>query len=149
MSNRSVITDKLVEALRDINGSASPYSSTYHFKTDLHYNVYRGLKLIDEINDFPSMYITSPKETREYNTRGTTIAVVNSEIRCYVYGDDTEQLAQNLVDDVEHVIDNLTYSTTHQVLDSKINVILRDNGLFKPLGLIEIFLSTSFEMINY
>lgn len=149
MSNRSLITDSLVTSLKEINGSTSSFDSSYKFNVNLYSNVYRGLKFIDEINDYPCIYVTSPLETREYNTRGTTIAKVDTQLRCYIYGEDTEQQEQDLIDDVEHVIENLTFTTDLQVLDIKIDTIIRDNGIFKPYGLIEIFLNNRFELIGY
>ena len=52
MSNRSQINDLLVSELNNINGRVSPYDAAYSFKTSIHGNVYRGLKYLDEINDF-------------------------------------------------------------------------------------------------
>lgn len=149
MSNRTKITQKLISSLQEINGLASKYSGSYSFKTDLHTNVYSGLKFIDEINDFPSIYVVSPKETRKYNTRGTTEAEVSTQLRCYLYGDDSETQAQNLIDDIEHVIYSIRFDNSFEVKDIIITNVLRDNGLLKPYGMVEVFLSTRFEMLNF
>lgn len=149
MSNRTKINSKIIDALQQINGLASPYSSTYSFKTDLHTNVYVGLKYIHEINDFPSIYSVSPKETRQYNTTGTTEAQVETQLRCYLYGDDVADQAQDLIDDIEHVIYSMSFDTGLQVKDITIKNVLRDNGLLKPYGMVEVFLSTRFEMLNF
>jgi hypothetical protein len=149
MSNRTKINNKIIDSLKEINGLSSSYSSDYNFKTDLHLNVYSGLKFIDEINDFPCIYSVSPTETREYNTTGTTQGKVNTILRCYLYSDDLDNQAQNLIDDIEHVVYSLRFDTGLQVKDVKITNILRDNGLLKPYGMVEIFLSTSFEIFDF
>lgn len=149
MSNRTKINNRVIDSLRQISGLSSPYSSSYDFKTDLHTNVYSGIKYIDEINDFPTIYVTSPKEERKYNTNGTTQATVYTQLRCYQYGDDLEQQAQDLIDDIEHVIYSIRFDTALQVKDITITNVLRDNGLLKPYGMVEVFLSTRFEMLNF
>lgn len=149
MSNRSKINNKVIECLKDINGLSSPYSSDYSFKTDLHLNVYQGLKFIHEINDFPCIYVVSPTETRAYNTTGSTEGTVTTQLRCYLYSDDIDEEAQNLIDDIEHVIYSIRFNNELQVKDIIITNILRDNGLLKPYGMVEIFLDTSFEIFDF
>jgi hypothetical protein len=149
MSNRSQINNALVELLKQIDGSVSPYDSTYIFATNLHNNVYKGLKYYDEINDFPSLYITSPSEYRTYNTAEFTEATVASVIRAYVKGDNTNELTNNIVNDIEHIIYNMKLSVELSVQDITITEIKTDSGLLKPYGIAEIFLSTRFEIFNF
>lgn len=148
MSNRRLITDEIVRYLRQINGSSSPYSTAYEFKTDLHLNVYKGFKFIDEINDFPSVYITSGLEQRIYNTKELTESIVTTAVRCYVYGQDPQQQLSDIVEDIEHVVYNFKFDTLVQVQDVTIKEILTDSGLLEPYGMAEIFLNTRFEIFN-
>lgn len=149
MSNRTKINKKVIDSLRQINGLASPYSADYDFKTDLHENVYSGLKYIDEINDFPSIYVVSPKEIRTYHTNGNTQGTVQTALRCYLYSEELEQDSQNLIDDIEHVLYSIRFSTDIQVKDLTITNILRDNGLLKPYAMVEVFLETRFEILDF
>lgn len=149
MSNRTTINNHIIASLKTINGLSSPYSSEYKFKTDVHQNVYVGLKFLDEINDFPAIYVVSPKETRTYNTRGTTEAIVDTHLRCYIYGEDVQKQAQNLIEDVEHVIYSIRFDNRLQVKDVILTNIMRDNGLLEPYGIVEIFLSTRFEILDF
>ena len=122
MSNRSIITDAFVEKLRQIDGTTSPYNASYQFKTDLHRNAYRGYKFIDEINDFPSIYMVSGQEQRIYHTRNLTEAVVSTTIRCYVNSDDSQQQLNDLITDIEHVVYNMTLDVNLQLQNISINI---------------------------
>lgn len=148
MSNRKLISDQLVSYLRQIDGSTSPYSSSYEFKIDLHRNAYRGFRFIDEINDFPSIYVTSGLEQRIYNTNRLTESVVTVTVRCYVYGEEPQQQLSDLIEDVEHVIYNSSFDTQIQVQDITIKQILTDSGLLEPYGMAEIFLNVRFEIFD-
>jgi hypothetical protein len=148
MSNRRLITDEIVRCLRQINGSSSPYSPYYEFKSDLHQNVYKGFRFIDEINDFPSVYITSGLEQRIYNTKELTESIVTTTVRCYVYGQDPQQQLSDIVQDIEHVVYNFKFDTKIQVQDITIKEILTDSGLLEPYGMAEIFLNTRFEIFD-
>jgi hypothetical protein len=148
MSNRRLITDSIVAALKRIDGTSSPYIASYEFKTDIHENAYRGLKFIDEINDFPSIYVTSGLEQRIYQTKLLTEGIVTTTLRGYVYGEDAQKQINDLVQDIEHVIYNMTFDSYIQVQDVTVQEILTDSGLLEPYGMAEIFLNIRFEILN-
>lgn len=146
MSNRTNINNFLISQLRRIDGSVSPFDSSYYFLSNLHENVYSGFKYIDEINDFPSLFLVSPKEIRKYNTNHNTESIVTTTIRYYVYGDDLETQLSNIFQDVEHIVYNMSLSTEFKSLDITIEKFITDSGLLKPYGMAEIFLSSRFEI---
>jgi hypothetical protein len=148
MSNRNLITSAIINSLKRIDGRTSPYNASYEFKTDVRENVYKGFVYIDEINDFPSIYVTSGSEQRIYNTNKLTEAVVSTAIRCYIYGADSQQQVDNIISDVEHVIYSYKLDTTLQIQDITIKEILTDSGLLEPYGMAEIFLTTRFEIFD-
>jgi hypothetical protein len=148
MSNRSLINSAIINSLKRIDGRTSPYVPSYEFKTDLHENVYKGLVYIDEINDFPSIYVTSGLEERIYNTSKLTEAVVSTAIRCYIYGEDSQQQVNDIISDVEHVIYASKFDTSLQLQNITIKEILTDSGLLEPYGMAEIFLTTRFEIFD-
>ncbi len=148
MSNRKLITDAIVAAIQKIDGRTSPYDASYEFKTNLHENAYRGFKFIDEINDFPSVYAASGLEQRVYQTSLLTEGIVTTTLRGYVYGEDAQQQTNDLVQDIEHVIYNMTFDSSIQVQDVTVKQILTDSGLLEPYGMAEIFLNTRFEIFN-
>lgn len=148
MSNRILITRFLIDSLKIINGGVSPYDSSYTFNTNLHENVYIGQLYIDEINDFPSIYISSGEEFRTYNTSNLIEAEVLTTIRCYSYSGDTFEANNNIIKDVEHVIYNMKIPVEFQAQDVTIRSVLIDTGLLAPYGMAEIFLTTKFEIFN-
>lgn len=146
MSNRTKITNHIVEQLRKIDGYSSPFSKDYTFMSDVRTNIYRGVKYIDEINDFPSLYVTSNVEERKYQTNGNTEAIVFTVIRCYVMGDQPELQLSNIFQDIEHVLYNMQVPNEFTSLDITIDTTLTDSGLLEPYGMAEIFLSSRFEI---
>ena len=148
MSNRRLITDELLLCLQKIDGGPSPYSAGYDFKSDIHTNAYKGFKFIDEVNDFPSVYVTSGLEQRVYNTNKLTESIVTTTLRCYVYGQDPQTQLSNIIEDIEHVVYNAKFDTQIQVQDITIKEILTDSGLLEPYGMAEIFLNIRFEIFD-
>ena len=146
MSNRTKITNYIIEQLQKIDGYTSPFSADYVFLSNLHKNVYRGVKYLDEINDFPSIYVTSNVERRKYQTNGNTEGIVFTAIRCYVMGDDTEVQLSNIFQDIEHILYNMQVPNEFTSLDITIDTTLTDSGLLEPYGMAEIFLSSRFEI---
>ena len=64
-SRRSDIIDLLVTELK-IDGGTSDFDSSYTFNTDLFNNVERKIRFLDEVNDFPSLYIAAEPKSRFY-----------------------------------------------------------------------------------
>ena len=149
MSQRRDIIKILVDNLRLIDGTKSPLSF-YTFKTDIHQNAYRGYKTIEEINDFPSIYITAGPEIRRYNTVGTTQSSLPIMLRVYTYDEEDDLVNEHINDitqDIEHVIYNLpkTYSSL-EILDITITSINTDEGLLTPYGIVELQVQVSYEV---
>lgn len=148
MSNRTKIQSLYVERLKLINGGVSTFDSSYTYLSNVHENVYKGLKFIDEINDFPSIYVTANRELRRYHTQNLTEAVVSVVLRCYVYGDNPKELTNNMVQDIEHIIYNMTAPSDLLLQDTTIQNIIIDKGLLKPYGIAEVFLTSRFEILT-
>ena len=146
MSNRTKITNYVVEQLQKIDGRSSPFLNDYTFFSNLHRNVYSGVKYLDEINDFPSVYVTSNIERRKYETNGNTQGIVFTVIRCYVMCDDTEVQLSNIFQDIVHILYNMQVPNEYTSLDITIDTTLTDSGLLEPYGMAEIFLSSRFEI---
>jgi|TARA_X000000950_G_C13863804_1_gene639851 hypothetical protein len=149
MSQRRNIVNFLVDNLKLIDGTSSPLGS-YRFKSALHGNVYRGYKFIDEINDFPSIYVVAGSETRNYQTTGTTQSQLVISLRGYVYDEEYELINENygnITSDLEHVIYNLPRThSDYQILDVIIQSINTDEGLLTPYGIVELQILISYEV---
>ena len=90
-SRRSDIIDLLVTELKKIDGGTSDFDSSYTFNTDLSNNVERNILFLDEVNDFPSLYIAAGTEIRDFNSQNLTNATLDATIRAYVFSEDESQ----------------------------------------------------------
>jgi hypothetical protein len=123
-SRRGNIVDFLVTSLKNINGSTSTYNNAYTYNNNLFDNVYRKLKFLDEVNDFPALYLSAGTENRNFNSLSLTVATLDVTIRAYVYGEDNSQsLADDMIQDIEHVIYSLGDNPDKGILDITIDNI--------------------------
>ena len=145
MSRRNSITKALTEKLKVIDGN-SPYL------TNLFNNAYAYLKFWDEVKDFPAIYATAGSETRDYLPGDFTWGYLNIALKIYCKGEDSQQLLENLLEDVEQVIhDNrqLTYDTinNYQTTEILITSIVTDEGLLQPYAIGEINLQVRYALM--
>jgi len=148
-SRRSEIVDFLVTSLKNIDGATSNYDASYTYTQNLFNNVYRKIKFLDEVNDFPALYLSAGTEIRDFNSLSLTVATLDVTIRAYVYGEDNSQsLADDLVQDVEHVIYSLGDNPDKGILDITIDSISIDEGLAAPYGLAEVELTVVYRLEN-
>lgn len=142
MSQRSKIVNALVAKLKLING-ATPYKSNLYGK-----NVISKLKFWDEVNDFPYVCVVAGSETREYLPGGFKWGYLNIALKLYVYGENSHELLENIISDVETIIDaneTLVYDNgaTTEIL---INSIVTDEGLLAPYGVGEVNLTVRYQV---
>ena len=148
-SRRTEIVDFLVTSLKNIDGAASNYNASYTFTQNLFNNVFRKIKFLDEVNDFPALYLSAGTEIRDFNSLSLTVATLDVTIRAYVYGEDSSQsLADALVQDIEHVIYSLGDNPEKGILDITIDSISIDEGLATPYGLAEVELTVVYRLEN-
>jgi len=148
-NRRSEIVDFLITELKNIDGGTSNYSASYTFNVNLFNNVFRGVKFLDEVNDFPAIYLAAGAENREFESLSLTVATLDVTIRAYVYGEDNSQsLADDLLEDIEHVIYSLEDSPAKGIQDITIESITVDEGLVEPYGLAEVNLQITYRLEN-
>ena len=148
-SRRTEIVDVLVTSLKNIDGAVSNYNASYTFTQNLFNNVFRKIKFLDEVNDFPALYLSAGTEIRDFNSLSLTVATLDVTIRAYVYGEDNSQsLADDLVQDIEHVIYSLGDNPEKGILDITIDSISIDEGLATPYGLAEVELTVVYRLEN-
>jgi|TARA_R110001592_G_scaffold54396_4_gene166447 hypothetical protein len=146
-SRRTDIIDFLVSNLKEIDGAQSGFDSSYTYNENIFNNVYRKIKFLDEVNDFPALYLNAGTEIRDFNTKSLTVATLDVTIRAYVYGeDDSQTKADELIQDIEHVIYNLEGSPEKGILNIQIDNVSTDEGLAEPLGLAEIILTVEYRL---
>jgi hypothetical protein len=148
-NRRTEIVNFLINRLAEIDGDTSPFKDNYNFNVNLFNNVYRDIKYLDEVNDFPSLYLAAGTETRNFESKNLTVATLGVTIRAYVYGEDNSQsLADDLIQDIEHVIYTLGDNPEKGILDITIDNITADEGLAKPYGIGEVELSIVYRLEN-
>ena len=143
-SRRREIINYLITQLKTINGSTSQYG--YQFKTDLSQSVFKGLKYIDQINDFPAVYIQAGEETYRYNSKASTEAFLTLMIRVYAYEENSLYKLEDIMEDVTHVLERIKYSQDNRIVYSEIKSIDTDSGLMDPYGLGEISVVVQYDV---
>ena len=146
-SRRKEIVEFLVTQLKEIDGQTSGFSASYTYGNNLFNNVFRKLKFLDEVNDFPAIYLSAGTEIRDFNSKNLTLASLDATIRAYVFGEDNSQdLSDSLVQDIEHVIYSLGDNPDKGILDITIDNISTDEGLATPYGIAEVELTIVYRL---
>ena len=146
-SRRTEIIDFLVTQLKEIDGEVSGYNASYTYTQNLFNNVYRRVKFLDEVNDFPAIYVSAGTEIRDFNSKSLTVATLGVTIRAYVFGEDNSQsLVDDMVQDIEHVIYSIGDHPDKGILDITIDSITSDEGLATPYGLAEVELTIVYRL---
>lgn len=144
MSKRRQIAAALTEKIKDIDGSAA-------YASNLYGNVFTKIKFWDEINDYPTVFVTTGTETREYQPGAFKWGYLNITVRIYVKHEEPEIELEALFDDIETIVDangNMVYDeiTGSKIEDIKISSINTDEGLLSPIGVGEISLNIMYDL---
>lgn len=145
MSRRTSIVKALSEKLKVIDG-------TGNYKSNIFGNSFAFLRFWDETNDFPSIYVVAGSEAREYLPGDFTWGYLGISLKIYCKGEDSQQLLENLLEDVEKVIhDNrvLKYDVenNYETTEILINSIVTDEGLLLPYSIGEITLQVRYALM--
>lgn len=143
MSSRSKIVAKLVEEIAYNLDGGDPYI------TNIQARVFNKLKFWDEIDDFPSIFVTAGRETREYLPGGFKWGHLLLTIRVYVNSEYPEERLEEIFEDLENVIDsngNLEYDTGKKIEDMQILSLDTDEGLLAPIGVGEITIKIMYDL---
>jgi len=147
MSRRTSIVKAFATKFKLINGTGV-------YKTNLFNNSFPVLKFWDEVNDFPAVFVVAGGETREYLPGGFAWGFLNVSLKVYTKGEDSQQLLENLIEDIETVVTDLRgvvqYDTSgSQFSTSEISItsITTDEGLLAPYGVGEVNLLVRYQVI--
>ena len=146
LSRRKEITELVVTELKKINGDTSTFDASYTYNINIFNNCFRRMKFLDEINDFPTVCVNAGTEARIYDTSGLTTGELNLAIRAYVRANNPIIEAENLADDIEHVVYHLGDRSDIGVLDITIEGISTDEGLVAPFGILEIDILVRYQL---
>jgi hypothetical protein len=145
MSKRSSITKALSAKINELLIGDNNYT------TNLYNNCYPYLKFWDEVDNFPSVYITPGSETREYLPSNFTWGFLNLSVKLYCKGENSSQDLETLLEDFENAINAnrvLTYDEVNSLETTEILVvsITTDEGLLAPYAVGEINLQVRYEI---
>ena len=144
MSRRTSIIKALVEKLKLLDGS--------NYDSNIFGNAYPKLKFWDEVNDFPSIYMSPGTEVRDYQLSGFAWGLLGISIKIYCRGDSAQEQLEQLLDDVEKVLDTnraLIYNDTnnHETTEILIASVTTDEGLLVPFAVGEINLQVRYQVM--
>ncbi len=143
MSRRTSIVKALAEKLKTIDGTGSYTSNLFN-------NAYPKLKFWDEVQDFPCVYMSPGSESREYLPGDFTWGYLGVSLKLYCKGEDSAQLLEDLLEDVENCIDQnrvLQYDALgYETTEILINSITTDEGLLAPYAVGEINLQVRYAL---
>ena len=144
MSKRTSILKALAVVLNSQLNGVTYTSNVYN-------NAYPKLKFWDEVQDFPSVYMSPGSEHREYLPGDFTWAFLGVSIKLYCKGEDSQDQLEKLLEDVESVIDAnrvLVYDSINNYETTEILVasITTDEGLLAPYAVGEINLQVRYQL---
>lgn len=143
---RRQIRNLIVDELKKINGATSTFDPAYEYNNNLYNNVFKGLKFIDQINDFPSVFVAAGKEFRLYESSDFTNAILPIAIKSYAYTEDAQQFIENLNQDIEHVLYRIQSDPSLGIQDITINSISGDEGLLDPYGIGDMIVGVRYTL---
>ena len=146
-SRRRDIANFLVGELKKINGAASTFDASYTYQVNLFDNVFRRLKFLDEINDFPSVYLQAGTENRVYDSKGLTTSILDIMIRVYVHKENATAELESTMQDIEFVIYNMD-TEKYGMMDVQVASMGTDEGLLDPYGIGEVVVTVQYDVTD-
>ena len=146
-SRRRDIANFLVGELKKINGAVSTFDSSYTYQVNLFDNVFRRLKFLDEINDFPSVFLQAGTENRVYDSKGLTTSTLDIMIRVYVHTENAVEELESTMQDIEFVIYNMD-TEKYGIMDVQVASMGTDEGLLDPYGIGEVAVTVQYDVTD-
>jgi len=147
MTKRRQIIQALADKINASINGGSPY------QTNLQNQCFAKLKFWDEVNDFPSVYITPGSETRDYQLSNFAWGMLGVSLKVYCKGeDDSQEQLEQLLSDLEICIDanrQLVYDLIngYETTEILIASITTDEGLLSPYAVGEINLQVRYQIV--
>ena len=146
-SRRRDISNFIVGELKKINGTISTFDSSYTYQVNLFNNVFRRLKFLDEINDFPSVYLQAGTENRIYDTKGLTTSTLDIMLRVYIHTETAVEELESTMQDIEFVIYNMD-TEKYGMMDVQVSTMSTDEGLLDPYGIGEVGVTVQYDVTD-
>lgn len=138
MSRRTDILGELTTHLRSAQYTDKPLPTN---------GVQRGMKWLDQINDFPFICYHVGDAELVHIGAGERYYRMEISLRGYVRGEDSQSLADQLALDIEDAADSFrdAATSTHMIVDSRISEVSTDEGLMEPNGIVEMSIEVSYQ----
>ena len=146
-SRRRDIANFLVGELKKIDGGVSTFDSSYTYQVNLFNNVFRRLKFLDEVNDFPSVYLQAGTENRIYDSKGLTTSTLDIMLRVYVHKETAVEELESTMQDIEFVIYNMD-TEQYGIMDVQVATMSTDEGLLDPYGIGEVGVTVQYDVTD-
>ena len=146
-SRRRDIANFLVGELKKIDGGVSTFDSSYTYQVNLFNNVFRRLKFLDEINDFPSVYLQAGTENRIYDSKGLTTSTLDIMLRVYIHTETAVEELESTMQDIEFVIYNMD-TEKYGMMDVQVSTMGTDEGLLDPYGIGEVGVTVQYDVTD-
>lgn len=145
MSKRTSIVNALADILKDqLDG--------VKYQSNIFGNAFPKLKFWDEVQDFPSVYVTAGMGARDYQLSGFIWGLLNISIKLYVMSEEqSQEQLEEVMDDIAKCIDAnrvLVYDREKNLATTEILIttITTDEGLLRPYGVGEINLQVRYAL---
>lgn len=113
---------------------------------NIYQNVFKGIRFIDQINDFPSIYIQAGVESYSYESKGNTVASLELMLRVYTYEENSLHKLEDLVEDIVRQVERINYSQANRIITCRVVSVDTDAGLLDPYGLGEIRIQVEYDV---
>lgn len=128
------------------DGLFSLFTEQLRDNREIYDNVFRGLKFIDQINDFPCIYVQAGQETFDYNSKNSTTASMSLMFRVYTYEENAIHGIEELADGVVNVLERIIPYPEKRIIEAIVVSVDTDNGLLEPYGLAEILVNVIYDV---
>lgn len=137
------VSNIITEHLRLIDGGTSVFDFTTKLEHDIHENVYPEYKFLDECNDFPIVCFYILETTYSHIGAGVRYATSLIHLRGYVYEDESQTRAEELLNDIDHALLHLR-RLQPCFSDCRTLQLSTDAGFMDPYGVAEILFSVTY-----
>lgn len=145
MSVKGDLLELLKVELQNINAGVDQRTGyprvPYSYNHNLSGNVFKRFKFLNELDDFPCICFIVGDESRQHVGAGVKYGTLPITIRGYVRTEKPLEAADDLLDDIEHVVMGFSLSNDAQVLgleESRIVTTSTDEGIMEPFGVAEV-----------
>lgn len=113
---------------------------------NLYQNVFKGIRFIDQINDFPSIYVQAGVESYSYESKGNTTASLELMLRVYTYEENGMHKLEDIVEDIVRQVERINFTQSNRIIICRVVSVDTDSGLLDPYGLGEIRIQLEYDV---